>query len=81
MFTSALVKCWRLTRPEQEATTMYPDNSTSIFIHINERLIDKYGDIVNKYNTDDWVFNTAGGAMVRKVFARSRIETAVKMTC
>ncbi|KAK7207719.1 ERG2/sigma1 receptor-like protein [Myxozyma melibiosi] len=39
------------------------DNTTALFVEINRRLREVYGDKVNEFNTDDWMFNNAGNAM------------------
>ncbi|KAK9471737.1 C-8 sterol isomerase [Dipodascopsis tothii] len=46
-----------------KATTEHPNNATAIFQLISDGLVERYGETVNPYNTEDWVFNNAGGAM------------------
>ncbi|KAK9460200.1 ERG2/sigma1 receptor-like protein [Lipomyces oligophaga] len=39
------------------------DNTTALFVDINQRMRDVYGETVIPFNTEDWFFNNAGGAM------------------
>ncbi|KAK9465584.1 ERG2/sigma1 receptor-like protein [Lipomyces arxii] len=48
---------------KESIATTPSDNTTALFVTVNSKLRDVYGDLVNEFNTDDWVFNNAGGAM------------------
>ncbi|KAK9450546.1 ERG2/sigma1 receptor-like protein [Limtongia smithiae] len=43
--------------------TVPSGNTTALFVDINKRLREVYGDNVNEFNNDDWMFNNAGNAM------------------
>lgn len=49
----------------QAAIAEHPEGTPNeIFESLHEKLKEKYGDYINDYNYDDWMFNNAGGAMV-----------------
>ncbi|QPG74723.1 hypothetical protein FOA43_002056 [Brettanomyces nanus] len=54
-----------LQRLSQESIADHPDgNVTAIFYELQQKLSEEYGsDLINDFNTDDWFFNNAGGAM------------------
>lgn len=48
----------------KEVIAQNPDgNSTAILMGVYDRLKEEYGDYINDYNEEDWVFNNAGNAM------------------
>ncbi|ODQ66910.1 ERG2 and sigma1 receptor-like protein [Nadsonia fulvescens var. elongata DSM 6958] len=54
----------RLQELSQQAINNNPDgNATNIFLDLSDLLVKEYPEWINPLNFDDWVFNTAGGAM------------------
>lgn len=53
-----------LNEISNEVLARHPDNNTTeIMQDLAQELKAKYGDNINALNSDDWVFNNAGGAM------------------
>lgn len=51
----------------QQAIEENPDGTPNdVFESLHAKLKAKYGDYINELNYEDWMFNNAGGAMVRK---------------
>ncbi|KAK9454053.1 ERG2/sigma1 receptor-like protein [Dipodascopsis uninucleata] len=47
----------------KESIAPETNNITEIFVRITSQLKKHYGENINDFNTDDWMFNNAGGAM------------------
>lgn len=48
----------------KQVIARHPDgNATAIMLDMHDCLKEEYGDYINDFNEDDWVFNNAGNAM------------------
>lgn len=51
------------------------DDTVALFTNLQEKLSERYGsDVINEFNTQDWVFNNAGGAMGSMIILHASIS-------
>lgn len=60
---------------KQTLSETHDEKAEVLFENLTNNLIERYGDkYINKFNTNDWVFNNAGGAMGQMIILHASIS-------